>query len=54
MNLSPEAMDEWLYRKSERLGILCGAADPTPEQIEIAEREADAAVKELWPEIEKL
>lgn len=27
-NLSPEAT----YRYYERLGILCGAADPTPEQ----------------------
>lgn len=27
-NLSPEAT----YRYYERLGMLCGAADPTPEQ----------------------
>jgi len=27
-NLSPEAT----YRFYERLGIMCGAADPTPEQ----------------------
>jgi hypothetical protein len=27
-NLSPEAT----YRYYERLGIMCGAADPTPEQ----------------------
>jgi hypothetical protein len=35
-NLSPEAT----YRYYERLGILCGAADPTPEQHRIALLEA--------------
>ena len=35
-NLSPEAA----YRYHERLGILCGAADPTPEQLRIALLEA--------------
>lgn len=35
-NLSPEAT----YRYYERLGILCGAADPTPEQYRIALLEA--------------
>ena len=35
-NLSPEAT----YRYHERLGILCGTADPTPEQHRIALLEA--------------
>ena len=35
-NLSPEAT----YRYYERLGILCGAADPTPEQHRTALLEA--------------
>jgi len=35
-NLSPEAA----YRYHERLGILCGAADPTPEQHRTALLEA--------------
>jgi hypothetical protein len=35
-NLSPEAT----YRYYERLGIMCGAADPTPEQHRIALLEA--------------
>lgn len=29
------------YRRIERLGILCGAAVPTPEQDRIAREEAD-------------
>ena len=32
---------EWEYRHSERIGILCGAENPTPEQVEIAKQEAD-------------
>ena len=35
-NLSPEAT----YRYYERLGIMCGAADPTPEQHRVALLEA--------------
>lgn len=38
---------EWHYRYEERLGILCGTAEPTPEQDKIASDEADAAVKAL-------
>lgn len=37
-----EILTEALYRYKERLGILCGADTPTPEQEEIARREADA------------
>lgn len=29
------------YRTQERLGLLCGSATPTPEQMAIAVREAD-------------
>jgi hypothetical protein len=29
------------YRIQERLGILCGAAEPTPEQLKLATAEAD-------------
>ena len=36
VGLSPEAT----YRYHERLGILCGTADPTPEQLRIALLEA--------------
>ena len=42
-----ELSQEWLYRYEERLGILCGTADPTPEQIKIAEDEADDCVRLL-------
>jgi len=37
---------EWLYRYTERLAMLCPVGEPTPEQIEIAKREADEAVKQ--------
>lgn len=33
--------DEYEHRINERLGILCGSSEPTPEQREIARREAD-------------
>jgi hypothetical protein len=32
---------EHRYRVQERLGILCGSAEPTPEQLAIATMEAD-------------
>lgn len=37
-----ELLTEHEYRFQERLGILCGSATPTPEQIAIARSEADA------------
>ena len=43
MNESPE----WQYRYEERLAILCGNGQPTPQQVDLAIREADEAVKEL-------
>ena len=42
--MTPPPDPEWHYRYTERLGILCGSSEPTPEQIEIAKREADEAV----------
>lgn len=32
--------EEAAYRYHERLGILCGTAEPTPEQLRIAQLEA--------------
>jgi len=34
---------EHAYRIQERLGILCGSNEPTPEQLTLATREA-----EIW------
>ena len=42
-----ELNDEWQYRYQERLGILCGAAIPTPEQRTIARNEANEAISKL-------
>lgn len=36
-----ELHKEYTYRVSERLGVLCGSDDPTPEQLSIAQFEAD-------------
>lgn len=38
---------EFDYRRAERLGILCGAAKPTPEQDAIAYNEAFKALMTL-------
>lgn len=46
MDMSPEELAaERLYRIQERLGILCGSGEPTIEQIEIAEQEAEEWVR---------
>lgn len=42
-----DLLREWHYRYEERLGILCGTAEPMPEQDKIASDEADAAVEAL-------
>lgn len=42
-----EKIAEWSHRYATRLGCLCGAAEPTPEQKRIASDEADAAIEEL-------
>jgi hypothetical protein len=40
--MTPEELAvERSYRVQERLGIMCGSGEPTMEQIEIAEREAE-------------
>ncbi len=39
---------EYRYRVSERLGILCGADEPTLEQLRIARREAEKACQEIF------
>ena len=36
---------EWHYLVEERLGILCGTGQPTPEQVAMAEAEATAWVE---------
>lgn len=38
---------EWQYRRDERLGILCGDQTPTPEQIRLAEKEANEICEKL-------
>ena len=40
-------LNEWNYRVTERLGILCGADEPTPEQLALAQEEADDALRQL-------
>ncbi len=39
-----ELKTEHEYRVSERLGIMCGTAEPTEEQKAIAKKEADEAI----------
>lgn len=38
--MTPDQVTEWRYRYNERLGILCSDNRPTPEQVEIAQKEA--------------
>lgn len=42
-----ELLAEWNYRYQERLGILCGAGEPTQEQDRIAREEANAVYEAL-------
>ncbi len=44
---SKDLSEEWFYRYTERLGIMCGTDAPTQEQINIAISEANAAIKIL-------
>lgn len=39
--------EEWKYRRDERISILCPVGDPTPEQIRMAEAEADETIRVL-------
>lgn len=42
MKLTPdEIRREWMVVKETRLGILCGAGEPKPEQLAMAIAEAD-------------
>lgn len=41
---------EWLYRHTERLGILCGSAEPTAEERKIAIAEADECIERIKAE----
>ncbi len=45
-----ELRDEFAYRVSERLGIMCSTDEPTEEQREIAVKEARQACDELREE----
>lgn len=45
--MTPDHWNEYLYRCTERLAIMCGNAEPTEEQMKIARDEAEQAVKEL-------
>ncbi len=42
-----QLLEEWEYRYNERLGILCGSAQPEPWMEDMAKKEADAAIAEL-------
>jgi hypothetical protein len=43
----PELDAEWDYRYREMLGMMCGAKEPTTEQIDLAAKEADRVVARL-------
>jgi hypothetical protein len=45
--MTPEEEAEWLYRYTERIGMLCEDKTPIQEQITMATREADAVISEL-------
>jgi hypothetical protein len=42
-----QLIEEWEYYRDERLGILCGSAEPEPWMIRLAEQDADRAVQKL-------
>lgn len=46
-NIELRTTEEWKYRFTERLGILCGTNEPTDEEKAIAIREADEAMEKL-------
>ncbi len=47
--MTPDLATERTYLIQERLGLLCGSATPTAQQMAIAVKEADA-----WVEAEEL
>lgn len=42
-----ELKKEYLYRLEERLGIMCGDVEPTPEQRKLAHMEATEVINKL-------
>lgn len=42
----PEIIKEACYRMNERLGILCDTAEPTPEQLRLAEADYWATIQQ--------
>jgi hypothetical protein len=42
-----QLLEEWNYRRDERLGILCGSTEPEPWMIEMAEKEATEAIEQI-------
>lgn len=50
--MTPAEQLEWTHVRETRLGSLCEAGNPTPEQIKIAEEEADYYIRRLR-EVEK-
>lgn len=49
-----ELQEEWDYRYHERIGIMCGTAEPTPEQEQLARQEADATIQQLRAQPDEL
>ena len=46
-SMTSEEEVEWLYRYTERIALLCEDNTPIDEQIQIARREADAAIADF-------
>jgi len=42
-----QLLEEWNYRRDERLGILCGSGEPEPWMVAMAEKEASEAIAEI-------
>ena len=42
--------EEWDYHRDERLGILCGSSEAEPWMVQMAEQDADRAVRRLLRE----
>lgn len=49
--MTREEKIEFDYRVAERLGMLCGASKPTPDQCEIAVSEANAWLRQSRGEL---
>jgi len=45
-----QLIEEWNYHRDERLGILCGSAEPEPWMVKLAEEDANSAVKRVLRE----